>query len=110
MPDIRDVLVPDIGDFEAVEVIEVPVNDDDEIQQEDTLITLESDKATIDIPSPYNGTIKSVSTRVGDKVSQGDLILTMEVEGKQEGVTKILFDKESNRIIGAGIVGTNAGI
>ena len=109
MPDIRDVLVPDIGDFEAVEVIEVPVNDDDEIQQEDTLITLESDKATIDIPSPYSGTIKSVSTKVGDKVSQGDLILTMEVEGKQEGVTKILFDKESNRIIGAGIVCPNAG-
>jgi len=85
MPDIKEVLVPDIGDFEAVEVIEVPVNDGDKIQQEDTLITLESDKATIDIPSPYSGTVKNVSTRVGDKVSQDDLILTMEVEGKQEG-------------------------
>ena len=84
MPDIKDVLVPDIGDFEAVEVIEVPVNDGDTIQQEDTLITLESDKATIDIPSPYSGTIKSVSTKVGDKVSQGDLILTLEQEGEVE--------------------------
>jgi dihydrolipoamide dehydrogenase len=88
MPDIKEVLVPDIGDFEAVEVIEVPVNDGDKIQKEDTLITLESDKATIDIPSPYSGTIKSVSTRVGDKVSQDELILTMEVEGKQDGKTE----------------------
>jgi dihydrolipoamide dehydrogenase len=85
MPDIKEVLVPDIGDFEAVEVIEVPVSDGDKIQQEDTLITLESDKATIDIPSPYNGMIKSVSTKVGDKVSQGDLILTLKVEEKQDG-------------------------
>ena len=88
MSEIKEVLVPDIGDFEAVEVIEVPVNDGDEIQKEDTLITLESDKATIDIPSPYSGTIKSVSTRVGDKVSQGELILTMEVEEKQNGKTE----------------------
>ncbi|RKZ44488.1 MAG: dihydrolipoyl dehydrogenase, partial [Gammaproteobacteria bacterium] len=80
-----EILVPDIGDFEAVEVIEVPVNDGDKIQKEDTLITLESDKATIDIPSPYSGTIKSVSTKIGDKVSQGELILTMEGEGKQDG-------------------------
>jgi dihydrolipoamide dehydrogenase len=88
MPDIKDVLVPDIGDFEAVEVIEVPINDGDEIQQEDTLITLESDKATIDIPSPYNGTVKNVSTRVGDKVSQGDLILTLEQDGDQDSKQK----------------------
>jgi dihydrolipoamide dehydrogenase len=78
MPDIKEVLVPDIGDFEAVEVIEVQVNDGDEIQKEDTLITLESDKASIDIPSPYSGTVKHVSSKVGDKVSQGDLILTLE--------------------------------
>lgn len=58
MSEIKEVLVPDIGDFEAVEVIEVPVNDGDRIQLEDTLITLESDKATIDIPSPYSGTVK----------------------------------------------------
>ena len=75
-----EILLPDIGDFEAVEVIEVPVNDGDKIQLEDTLITLESDKATIDIPSPHSGTIKNVSIKVGDKVSQGDLILTLEQE------------------------------
>ena len=84
MSELKDVKVPDIGDFEAVEVIEVPVNDGDRIQQEDTLITLESDKATIDIPSPYSGTVKNVSTKVGDKVSQGDLILTLEQESDQK--------------------------
>ncbi len=82
MSENKEVLVPDIGDFEAVEVIEVPVNDGDRIQLEDTLITLESDKATIDIPSPYSGTVKNVSTKIGDKVSQGDLILTLEIEIK----------------------------
>lgn len=82
MSEIKEVLVPDIGDFEAVEVIEVPVNDGDRIQLEDTLITLESDKATIDIPSPYSGTVKNVSTKIGDKVSQGDLILTLKIEIK----------------------------
>ena len=84
MPDIKEVLVPNIGDFEAVEVIEVPVNDGDEIKQEDTLITLESDKATMDIPSPYSGKIKKVSTKIGDKVSQGDLILTLEQDSEEE--------------------------
>ena len=68
MPDIKEVLVPDIGDFEAVEVIEVAVNDGDKIQKEDTLITLESDKATMDIPSPYSGTIKSVSTKIPNAI------------------------------------------
>ncbi len=89
MSELKDVKVPDIGDFEAVEVIEVLVNDGDRIQQEDTLITLESDKATIDIPSPHSGTIKNVSTKVGDKVSQGDLILTLEQEEVQNVVPEI---------------------
>ncbi|MFB3116608.1 MAG: biotin/lipoyl-containing protein, partial [Gammaproteobacteria bacterium] len=80
MSEIKEVLVPDIGDFEAVEVIEVPISDGDRVQLEDTLITLESDKASIDIPSPYSGTVKNVSTKIGDKVSQGDLILTLEME------------------------------
>ena len=89
MSEIKEVLVPDIGDFEAVEVIEVPVNDGDRIQLEDTLITLESDKATIDIPSPHSGIIKNVSIKVGDKVSQGDLILTLEQEEVQNVVPEI---------------------
>ena len=84
MSDIKEVLVPDIGDFKAVEVIEVPIKGGDKILQEDTLITLESDKATIDIPSPYSGTIVNVSTRIGDKVSQGELILTLEQDSHSQ--------------------------
>jgi dihydrolipoyl dehydrogenase len=84
MPAIKEVLVPDIGDFESVEVIEVSVKIGDKIQLEDTLITLESDKATIDIPSPDNGIVKEVSTKVGDKVSQGDLILMLDQESEQK--------------------------
>ena len=65
------------------------MNDGDRIQLEDTLITLESDKATIDIPSPHSGIIKNVSIKVGDKVSQGDLILTLEQEEVQNVVPEI---------------------
>ncbi len=80
---INEIQVPDIGDFKDVEVIDVAVKAGDSVQLEDTLITLESDKATIDIPSPFNGLIKNVTTRVGDKVSQGDLILTLEMSDAQ---------------------------
>ncbi len=84
MSKFKEILVPDIGDFQAVEVIEVMVNRNDKIQQEDTLITLESDKAAIDIPSPYSGVAKDISIKVGDKVSQGELILTMKLEGDEQ--------------------------
>ena len=75
---IKEVLVPDIGNFDSVDVIEVLVKAGDTIQQDDSLITLESDKASMDIPSPFSGTVKEVKTRVGDKVAQGTLILTLE--------------------------------
>lgn len=80
MSKIIKVEVPDIGDFKDVEIIEVLVTPGDAIELEDALITLESDKATIEIPSPSAGTIKEVSVKVGDKVSQGDAILSMEIE------------------------------
>ena len=79
MSKIVKVEVPDIGDFSDVDIIEVLVNPGDTIAAEDALITLESDKATIEIPSPQAGTVKEVSVKVNDKVSQGDLILTMEL-------------------------------
>jgi len=78
MSNVIEIKVPDIGDFEGVEVIEVLVQPGDEIEKEQSLITLESDKATMDIPSPCKGIVKNVSISVGDKVSQGTLILTME--------------------------------
>jgi len=75
---MKDVLVPDIGDFKEVEVIEVLVKPGDTVAREQSLITLESDKATMEIPSPGAGVVKEITLKVGDKVSQGTLILRME--------------------------------
>ena len=72
-----DVRVPDIGDFKDVPVIDVHVKSGDTVKPEDPLITLESDKATMDVPSPVGGTIAELKVKVGDKVSEGSLILTL---------------------------------
>jgi pyruvate dehydrogenase E2 component (dihydrolipoamide acetyltransferase) len=79
MGSLRDVVVPDIGDFKSVPVIEVLVKPGDLIKAEDSLITLESDKATMEVPSPVGGVIKEMKVKVGDKVSEGSPILVMEV-------------------------------
>jgi len=79
MSKIVNVEVPDIGDFTDVDIIEVLVNKGDVIAKEDPLITLESDKATIEIPSPSSGSVQEVVVNVNDKVSQGQLILKLEV-------------------------------
>ncbi|WP_082116969.1 dihydrolipoyl dehydrogenase [Sedimenticola thiotaurini] len=76
---LKDVYVPNIGDFENVDVIEVLVAPGDRIHEETPVITLESDKASMEVPSPGSGTVHSVHAKVGDQVSQGDLILTLEV-------------------------------
>jgi dihydrolipoamide dehydrogenase len=73
-----DVKVPDIGDFRDVPVIEVLVKPGDAVGHEDPLVTLESDKATMDVPSPAAGTVKEVHVKAGDKVSQGTLVLVLE--------------------------------
>jgi dihydrolipoamide dehydrogenase len=73
-----EVKVPDIGDFKEVEVIEVLVKPGDSIAKEQSLISLESDKATMEIPAPQAGIVKSIKVKVGDKVSQGSLILSLE--------------------------------
>ena len=78
MAEIINVLVPDIGDFKDVSIIEVLAKAGDTIAAEDALITLETDKATIDVPSPFAGVVKEVKVKVGDKVSQGALILLLE--------------------------------
>ena len=75
------VRVPDIGDFEEVEVIEVLVASGDKVDVEDSLVTLESDKATMEIPSPESGVVSDVSVQLGDAVSEGTLLLTLEIEG-----------------------------
>jgi len=78
---MKEVLVPDIGDFKDVEVIEVLVKPGDAIEKEQSLITLESDKATMEIPSPTAGVVKELKVKVGDKISQGVPILMVEEQG-----------------------------
>ena len=78
MAEIKQVLVPDIGDYKDVSIIEVMVKVGDTIKGEDNLVTLETDKAAMDVPSPYAGVIKEMKVKVGDKVSQGSLILLLE--------------------------------
>ncbi|MBU6484490.1 MAG: dihydrolipoyllysine-residue acetyltransferase [Betaproteobacteria bacterium] len=73
-----EVKVPDIGDFTDVPVIEVLVKPGDAVKAEDALVTLESDKATMDVPAPAAGVVKAVQVKVGDKVSEGRVILTLE--------------------------------
>ncbi len=87
MSKIVNVEVPDIGDFTDVDIIEILVSAGDVIAEEDPLITLESDKATIEIPSPSAGTVQEVMVSDGNKVSQGDLILTLEVSNSSGNTT-----------------------
>ncbi|MDT8451606.1 MAG: dihydrolipoyl dehydrogenase [Gammaproteobacteria bacterium] len=88
MSKIVNVEVPDIGDFTNVDVIEVLVEAGSEVAKEETLITLESDKASIEIPSPFAGTVKELKVKVNDSVSQGDVILSMEVADESAADTE----------------------
>ena len=74
----KEILVPDIGDFDSVEVIELLVAPGDSIQPEDSLVSVESDKATMEIPAPEAGVVKELKVAVGDSVSEGSLILLLE--------------------------------
>ena len=90
-----DLLVPDIGDFENVEIIEVLVKKGDKINKNDPVVTLESDKSSVEVPSEYEGTIENINVKIGDKVSKGDLILTLSSENKaeHEKISKTLDEK-----------------
>jgi len=81
MGEIAQVSVPDIGDFTDVPIIEIQVKSGDRVKAEDPLITLESDKASMEVPSPAAGIVKTVAVKLGDKVSEGTPILTLEVDG-----------------------------
>ena len=78
--DVIEVTVPDIGDATDVDVIEVLVAEGDSVAEEDGLITLETDKATMEVPAPHAGTVKALKIKVGDKVSAGSLVLTLAIE------------------------------
>src|SRR4029450_9167312 len=80
MANLIDVKVPDIGDFKDVPIIEVLVQPGDRVKTEDPLITLESDKASMDVPSPVDGVVRDLKVKVGDRVSEGALILVAEAE------------------------------
>ena len=82
MSQLVEIKVPDIGDFEDVEVIEILVKPGDSIKEEDSLISVESDKATMEIPAPQAGTVKELLVKIGDKVSQESPILTLEASGE----------------------------
>ena len=73
-----EIKVPNIGDFKDVEVIEVLAYEGQTLQKNDPLITIESDKSSVEIPSNFEGIVKSLKIKVGDKVSEGDLILILE--------------------------------
>ena len=81
---LQDVLVPDIGNFDSVDVIEILVKAGDTIAVDDSLITVESDKASMDIPAPFAGVVKEVKIKVGDKIAQGHLLLTLEASSPAE--------------------------
>ncbi|MDG6772841.1 dihydrolipoyllysine-residue acetyltransferase [Thiomicrorhabdus sp. ZW0627] len=77
----QQITIPDIGDFDSVEIIEILVSAGDTVSVDDSLLTLESDKATMEIPSPVSGTVTKVAVSIGDSVSEGDYIMDIEVSG-----------------------------
>jgi pyruvate dehydrogenase E2 component (dihydrolipoamide acetyltransferase) len=81
MAEIKNVLVPDIGNYQDVAIIEVSVKVGDTVKTDQPLITLETDKATMDVPATFDGVVKEVKVKVGDKVSEGALIVTIEASG-----------------------------
>src|ERR1700754_1476656 len=79
MAEVKDVVVPDIGDFADVPIIEVMVSAGDTVAEEDPLVTLESDKATMDVPAPFAGVVQELKVNAGDTVSEGSLLLTLQI-------------------------------
>src|SRR2546429_432351 len=78
---MTEIKVPDIGDFKDVPVIEILVKPGDTVKAEDALVTLESDKATMDVPAPLGGTVQELRVKLGDKVSEGTVLMTVATGG-----------------------------
>ena len=97
-----EVKVPDIGDFKEVPIIDVLVRPGDRVKTEDSLITLESDKASMDVPSPLDGVVKEIKVKVGDRVSEGSLILIAEAEVAPAGVVPREKVREGGHATGEG--------
>lgn len=84
----QQLLVPDIGDFDEVEVIEVLVKVSDKIKKNDPIVTLESDKSSVEVPSTFEGTVENINVKVGDKVSKGHLLVTLNSETQTQEIPK----------------------
>ena len=91
------ITIPDMGDFKDVEIIEILVKEGQSININDSLITLESDKSSVEVPTTHSGVIKKINLKVGDKVNQGDLILTLDTIKKEEQQTSKI-EKEKKEI------------
>jgi pyruvate/2-oxoglutarate dehydrogenase complex dihydrolipoamide acyltransferase (E2) component len=89
MSETIEVRVPDIGDFQDVPVIEVLVKSGDRVKKNDSLITLESEKASMEVPAEADGVVQDVKVKVGDKVSRGAPILVLGVEGGEKAATPV---------------------
>ena len=94
---IQKIIVPNIGDFQNVEIIEVLVKEGSDIKKNDSIITVESDKSSVEVPSTFDGTVEKINVKIGDQVNQGDLILT--VKSKNPIQTKEIFKEEIKETI-----------
>ena len=92
-------LVPDIGDFENVEVIELLVKEGQQIEKNDPVITIESDKSSVEIPSTFSGKIVSIKVKVGDKVSKGDLILDISNSNQSSSSPQVIPKNTESKVI-----------
>ena len=99
----QNISVPDIGDFKDVEVIEVLVKPGDKINKNDPVVTIESDKSSLEIPSPSSGEIKDLKVKIGDKVSEGSILATIENGQVTPTPKKKEITKEKIRLIFAQI-------
>ena len=85
---VNKLLVPDIGDFENVEIIEILVKTGQKINKNDPIVTLESDKSSVEVPSTEEGVVESIGVKIGDKVSKGDLLITLNSTKQSEEKSK----------------------
>ena len=92
----QKIIVPNIGDFKEVEVIEVLVREGQKIKKDESVITLESDKSSVEVPSNFSGTIKKINIKVGDKVSEGTTILSLNSDGSGEGKLQPVSNNQYN--------------
>ena len=105
MSNIKNIELPDIGDFDEVEVIEILVSVGDTIEADDSIITLESDKASMEIPAPNAGTVTQIHTNLGDKISQGDLIISLETaESDSDSGTNTTTEEQAPTEVESAIV------